>query len=238
MTFPELFLIALGLSMDAFAVSVCQGLSLPRLRARYALLVGLYFGVFQAVMPLLGWELGDYFQEAIVSVDHWIAFGLLTLLGVNLIREATNKEENIDSEIFQNISDTQKQISVPPVPPTSPHTPPLSLSASKSRTQTSSVYRTHVSSPIKELLSPASMLPLALATSIDALAVGVTFAFLEVPILPAITLIGTTTLFLSMIGTAAGHLFGLRLKARAEIAGGVILIFMGVKILAEHLHLF
>ena len=186
MAFPELFLIALGLSMDAFAVSVCQGLSLPRLRMRYALLVGLYFGFFQAVMPLLGWKLGDYFQESIVSLDHWIAFGLLTLLGVNLIREA------------------------------------------------SSVYRTHVSS-VKELLSPASMLPLALATSIDALAVGVTFAFLEVPILPAITLIGFTTLFLSMIGTAAGHLFGLHLKARAEIAGGVILIFMGVKILAEHL---
>ena len=197
MSFPELFLIALGLSMDAFAVSVCQGLSLPRLRVRYALLVGLYFGIFQAVMPLLGWELGDYFQEAIVSVDHWIAFGLLTLLGVNLIREAANQDENIDSEIFQNISGIQKQI-----------------------------------------FAPSTMLPLALATSIDALAVGVTFAFLEVPILPAITLIGVTTLLLSMIGTAAGHLFGLRLKARAEIAGGVILIFMGVKILAEHLHLF
>lgn len=197
MSFPELFLIALGLSMDAFAVSVCQGLSLPRLRVRYALLVGLYFGIFQAVMPLLGWELGDYFQETIVSVDHWIAFGLLTLLGVNLIREAANQDENIDSEIFQNISGIQKQI-----------------------------------------FAPSTMLPLALATSIDALAVGVTFAFLEVPILPAITLIGVTTLLLSMIGTAAGHLFGLRLKARAEIAGGVILIFMGVKILAEHLHLF
>ena len=197
MSFPELFLIALGLSMDAFAVSVCQGLSLPRLRVRYALLVGLYFGIFQAVMPLLGWELGDYFQEAIVSVDHWIAFGLLTLLGVNLIREAANQDENIDSEIFQNISGIQKQI-----------------------------------------FAPSTMLLLALATSIDALAVGVTFAFLEVPILPAITLIGVTTLLLSMIGTAAGHLFGLRLKARAEIAGGVILIFMGVKILAEHLHLF
>ena len=145
-------------------------------------------------MPLLGWELGDYFQEAIVSVDHWIAFGLLTLLGVNLIREALEKEEYIAAETFQNISGTQKQI-----------------------------------------FAPSTMLPLALATSIDALAVGVTFAFLEVPILPAITLIGTTTLFLSMIGTAAGHLFGLRLKARAEIAGGVILILMGVKILVEHL---
>ncbi len=232
MSFPELFLIALGLSMDAFAVSVCQGLSLPRLRVRYALLVGLYFGAFQAVMPLLGWELGDYFQEAIVSVDHWIAFGLLTLLGVNLIREAREKEENIELEAFQKLSGSQKQISVPP---TSPHTPSMSLSASKSHTQASSVYHTHISSPIKDLLSPASMLPLALATSIDALAVGVTFAFLEVPILPAVTLIGVTTLFLSMIGTAAGHLFGLRLKAQAEIAGGVILILMGVKVLAEHL---
>ena len=231
MSFPELFLIALGLSMDAFAVSVCQGLSLPRLRARYALLVGLYFGTFQAVMPLFGWELGDYFQEAIVSVDHWIAFGLLTLLGVNLIWEAANKEDAIDSESFQNISGTQKQISVPP---TSPRTPSMSLSASKSHTPASSVYRTHVSS-VKTLLSPASMLPLSLATSIDALAVGVTFAFLEVPILPAVTLIGFTTLFLSMIGTAAGHLFGLRLKAQAEISGGVILILMGVKVLAEHL---
>lgn len=236
MSFPELSLIALGLSMDAFAVSVCQGLSLPRLRVRYALLIGLYFGVFQAVMPLLGWELGDYFQEAIVSFDHWIAFGLLTLLGVNLIREAREKEENSEElEAFQNLSGSQKPISVPP---TSSYTPSMSLSASKSHTQAPSVYHTHVSSTVKELLCPTSMLPLALATSIDALAVGVTFAFLEVPILPAVTLIGVTTLFLSMIGTAAGYLFGLHLKARAEIAGGVILILMGVKILAEHLHLF
>jgi len=181
MGFPELLLIAVGLSMDAFAVSICKGLSLKKLRARDALLVGLYFGGFQFLMPVIGWALGYRFEHVIESVDHWIAFGLLTVIGVSMIREARQAEEFNDDLSFR------------------------------------------------------TMLLLAIATSIDALAVGVTFAFLQVRILPAAGLIGVTTFLLSALGVYIGHLFGLKYKAKAEIAGGVILIFIGVKILLEHL---
>ena len=181
MGFFELLLIAVGLSMDAFAVSICKGLSLKNLKKRHAALVGLYFGGFQFLMPVLGWALGYRFEHVIVSVDHWIAFGLLTVIGVSMIREARHADELDDDLGFK------------------------------------------------------TMLLLALATSIDALAVGVTFAFLQVRILPAASLIGVTTFLLSIVGVYIGHLFGLRYKAKAEIAGGVILIFIGVKILLEHL---
>ena len=181
MGFFELLLIAVGLSMDAFAVSICKGLSLQNLKKRHAVLVGLYFGGFQFLMPVLGWALGYRFEHVIVSVDHWIAFGLLTVIGVSMIREARHADELDDDLGFK------------------------------------------------------TMLLLALATSIDALAVGVTFAFLQVRILPAASLIGVTTFLLSIVGVYIGHLFGLRYKAKAEIAGGVILIFIGVKILLEHL---
>ena len=181
MGFPELLLIAVGLSMDAFAVSICKGLSLKKLRARDALLVGLYFGGFQFLMPVIGWALGYRFKHVIESVDHWIAFGLLTVIGVSMIREARQAEEFNDDLSFR------------------------------------------------------TMLLLAIATSIDALAVGVTFAFLQVRILPAAGLIGVTTFLLSALGVYIGHLFGLKYKAKAEIAGGVILIFIGAKILLEHL---
>ena len=181
MGFVELFLIAVGLSMDAFAVSICKGLSLQELKPRHAVLVGLYFGGFQALMPILGWLLGFRFEHVIESVDHWIAFGLLTVIGLSMIREARQKEELNDDLSFK------------------------------------------------------AMLPLAVATSIDALAVGVTFAFLQVRILPAASLIGVTTFLLSALGVYIGHLFGLKYKAKAEIAGGVILILIGVKILLEHL---
>ena len=181
MGFAELLLIAVGLSMDAFAVSICKGLSLKKLEARHAALVGLYFGGFQALMPVIGWALGYRFKGLIESVDHWIAFGLLTVIGLSMIREAGQKEELSDDLSFK------------------------------------------------------AMLPLAVATSIDALAVGVTFAFLQVRILPAASLIGVTTVLLSALGVYIGHLFGLRYKAKAEIAGGVILILIGVKILLEHL---
>ena len=181
MGFFELLLIAVGLSMDAFAVSICKGLSLKNLKKRHAALVGLYFGGFQFLMPVLGWALGYRFEHVIVSVDHWIAFGLLTVIGVSMIREARHADELDDDLGFK------------------------------------------------------TMLLLALATSIDALAVGVTFAFLQVRILPAASLIGVTTFLLSVAGVYIGHLFGLRYKAKAEIAGGVILIFIGVKILLEHL---
>ena len=181
MGFFELLLIAVGLSMDAFAVSICKGLSLKNLKKRHAALVGLYFGGFQFLMPVLGWALGYRFEHVIVSVDHWIAFGLLTVIGVSMIREARHADELDDDLGFK------------------------------------------------------TMLLLAVATSIDALAVGVTFAFLQVHILPAASLIGVTTFLLSAVGVYIGHLFGLRYKAKAEIAGGVILIFIGVKILLEHL---
>ena len=181
--FAELFLIGVGLSMDAFAVSVCKGLSVRKLEAKHALLAGLYFGGFQALMPALGWLLGYRFESMIRSVDHWIAFVLLALIGGNMIKEAFQKDEEELGDDFG--------------------------------------FRT--------------MVLLAVATSIDALAVGVTFAFLEVRILPAAGLIGVTTFALSALGIWIGHVFGARWKAKAEFAGGVILILIGLKILLEHL---
>ena len=160
--------------MDAFAVSVCKGLSVKKLRPRHCATAGLYFGGFQALMPLLGWLLGRQFESLIKSIDHWIAFVLLALIGANMIREALGDEEDVnDSFSFK------------------------------------------------------TMLPLAVATSIDALAVGVTFAFLEVQIL--------TTFALSAAGVKIGNVFGSGLQSKAEIAGGVILILLGIKILIEHL---
>lgn len=181
MSFPELLLIAVGLSMDAFAVSICKGLSLKKLGAKHTALVGLYFGGFQALMPLIGWVLGYRFEHIIESVDHWIAFVLLAIIGLSMIREANRAEELNDDLGFK------------------------------------------------------TMVLLAVATSIDALAVGVTFAFLQVRILPAASLIGATTFLISAVGVYIGHVFGLRYRARAEIAGGVILIGIGLKILLEHL---
>ena len=181
MSLLELFAIAVGLSMDAFAVSVCKGLSLRRYGPGRSLTAGIYFGGFQALMPLIGWALGVRFQQAIANVDHWIAFGLLTLIGINMLREARQEGDSLD-----------------------------------------------------EAMGPAAMLPLAVATSIDALAVGVTFAFLQVSILPAVSFIGVTTFVLSAAGVKVGSLFGSRCKSRAELAGGLILMGMGVKILAEH----
>ena len=183
MSLFELILIAVGLSMDAFAVSICKGLSLKELKPKHAALVGLYFGGFQALMPVLGWLLGYRFEHFITSIDHWIAFVLLTAIGVGMIREAKKAEELDDDLSFR------------------------------------------------------TMLLLAIATSIDALAVGITFAFLSVRILPAAGLIGLTTFLLSALGVYIGHVFGLKYKAKAELAGGVILIFIGLKILLEHLDL-
>ncbi len=178
----ELFLFAVSLSMDAFAVSVCKGLSVKTLRPRHGVIAGLYFGGFQALMPLIGWLLGRQFEGLIKSVDHWVAFVLLALIGANMVRESFGKDEEVnDSFSFK------------------------------------------------------TMLPLAVATSIDALAVGVTFAFLEVQILPAIALIGVTTFAFSAAGVKIGNVFGIRFKSKAELAGGVILILLGIKILVEHL---
>ena len=182
MGFAELFVIAVGLSMDACAVSICKGLSCGKLKLRHCLTCGVYFGGFQGLMPLLGWLLGVRFQSAIVSIDHWIAFALLSIIGFNMIKEAREECDCLDCSFG---------------------------------------FR--------------AMLPLAVATSIDALAVGVTFAFLSVPILPAVTFIGVTTLVLSALGTWVGSVFGCRFKSKAELAGGIILVLMGLKILLEHL---
>ena len=178
----ELFLVALSLSMDAFAVSLCKGLSVGRPTPGQCLTCGAWFGGFQALMPLIGFLLGVRFQGVISSVDHWVAFVLLGLIGANMVREALGgDEEHVDSSF-----------------------------------------------------GPRAMLPLAVATSIDALAVGVTFAFLRVEIAPAVALIGVTTLVLSAIGVKVGSVFGDRFQSKAELAGGVILILMGTKILLEH----
>ena len=183
MSLAELFVIAVGLSMDAFAVAVCKGLAMRRMSWRGALIVGLYFGGFQAAMPLAGYLLGSGFSSSISSHDHWIAFVLLAIIGGNMIKEGLSGPDEC---------------------------PDASLD-------------------IK------NMTLLAVATSIDALAVGVSFAFLQVNIVPAVSFIGVTTLVLSMIGVKVGNVFGNRYESRAEITGGVILILMGLKILLEHL---
>lgn len=181
MGFWELLVIAVGLSMDAFAVSICKGLSVQRLEPRHMLLAGVWFGGSQAAMPLIGYLLGSGFQDLIERVDHWIAFALLAVIGANMVRESRGEAEALDDSF-----------------------------------------------------SAKAMFPLAIADSIDALAVGVSFAFLEVRILPAVALIGITTFLLSAAGVRIGNRFGAKYKGKAELAGGVILISMGVLILLEH----
>lgn len=183
MGLTELFILAVGLSMDAFAVAVCKGLAMQKMNWRHAIIIGLYFGGFQAAMPLLGYILGIGFQSYIQAVDHWIAFVLLTFIGLNMVRESRDREaEHADPSVGFQV-----------------------------------------------------MVILAIATSIDALAVGVTFAFLQVDIVPAVCFIGTVTFLLSVIGVKVGNVFGTRYKSRAELAGGLILIAIGVRILLEHL---
>lgn len=186
--FIELFLLGIGLAMDAFAVSVCKGLGMRRLNKKQTLIIGLYFGGFQALMPLIGWLLGSQFQKYITSIDHWIAFILLGFIGGKMMLEAIrewNEEETVD------VMDAP--------------------------------------------LDHKNMLVLAVATSIDALAVGITFAFLDTPIIEAITIIGITTMVISIIGVVVGNFFGSRYKSKAEFIGGLILVLLGLKILLEHL---
>ena len=182
MSVIEIALLGVSLAMDAFAVSITTGITLKDLRWKHALKVGLFFGGFQFLMPLIGYLAGSTFVRYIESVDHWIAFLLLSIIGINMVRESREESEDVDCSF-----------------------------------------------------SFRSMLPLALATSIDALAVGVTFAFLQVDILPAITFIGLTTFLLSAAGVQVGALFGARFRGKAELAGGLILMLMGIKILLEHL---
>ena len=183
MTFFELLLIAIGLSMDAFSVSICKGLTTKKFSWRMALVCGLWFGLFQALMPIIGYFLGAQFQEMIEVYDHWIAFGLLFLIGANMIREAVwGTEEEQDGSLG---------------------------------------FRT--------------MILLAIATSIDALAVGVSFACIQVKLWSSVLIIGTITFLLSVLGVKIGNVFGSKYEKSAEITGGIILILIGLKILLDHL---
>lgn len=183
MSFLEILLISIGLAMDAFAVSICKGLAMTKMNWKKAVIIGLYFGIFQAIMPIIGYYLGESFQGLVTSIDHWIIFGLLAFIGGNMIKEALDKEKQ---EVNDNID-------------------------------------------IK------TMIILAIATSIDALAVGITLAFLEINLTLAVSLIGIITFILSVIGVKIGNKFGAKYERKAELVGGLILIFIGVKILIEHL---
>ena len=184
MTFIEILLVAIGLSMDAFSVSICKGLTTKRFSWRMALICGLWFSLFQMLMPLIGYFLGSQFRQLIESVDHWIAFGLLLLIGANMIREAlSNEEENADNGT----------------------------------------------------LDFKTMFLLAIATSIDALAVGVSFACIQVKIWSSVLVIGITTFLFSVLGVKIGNVFGSKFEKSAQIIGGIILILIGLKILLEHL---
>ena len=185
MGFLELFFIAVGLAMDAFAVSICKGLSVGVAKPKYVLCVGLYFGGFQALMPTIGYFVGVNFRGAIESVDHWIAFILLAIIGGNMIRESRGEEECVGARF-----------------------------------------------DVKEMTA------LAVATSIDALAVGVTFAFLDVSIAPAAAFIGCLTFAISAAGLKIGTVFGTKYRNKAECFGGIVLILIGLKILFEHLGIF
>lgn len=186
----ELFLLAVGLSMDAFAVSICKGLSVQRTTIKHMSIAGIWFGGFQALMPFIGYTLGSAFTEYIVAVDHWIAFILLGLIGANMLKEA------FDDDGCECCCETENNA-----------------------------------------FGIKAMFLMAVATSIDALAVGVTFAFLRVDIIWAITFIGITTFCFSAVGIKIGSIFGSKFKSKAEMAGGIILILLGVKILIEHLFL-
>lgn len=177
-----ILLISIGLAMDAFAVSICKGLSIKNLSIKKVLIIGMYFGIFQAVMPVIGFFLGKSFEGLVTSIDHWIAFAFLALIGINMIREVFKEDENVDDDI-----------------------------------------------------SFKTMVVLAIATSIDALAVGITFAFLKTNILISILIIGVVTFIISVLGVIIGHKFGDKFEKKAQILGGVILIGMGIKILVEHL---
>ena len=184
MSILEILLLGIGLSMDAFAVSICKGLSAKRLQTRHYLIIGAWFGGFQALMPTIGFFLGSTFEQYITAFDHWVAFVLLSAIGAGMINESLSKEESNGNDSF----------------------------------------------------SFKTMLLLALATSIDALAVGITFALLpDVNVPLAVCLIGITTFVCSAAGLKVGNLFGLKYKAKAELAGGIILILIGLKILLEHL---
>lgn len=178
----ELFLIAVGLSMDAFAVSICKGLSLGKIKLKHMAIAGLWFGGFQGLMPAIGYLVGSLFADKIVAIDHWIAFLLLAFIGGSMIKESFEEDEEMDA-----------------------------------------------------CMDPKCMFILAVATSIDALAVGVSFAFLQVSIVWSVLFIGVVTFVFSAVGVKIGSIFGAKYKSKAELAGGIVLILIGLKILLEHL---
>ena len=180
MSIIALFILAIGLSMDAFAVAICKGLSLRKIKVKHMCIASAWFGGFQALMPLIGYFLGSFFTDMITTYSHWIAFALLLLLGSNMIKESLGEEEDVDSN-----------------------------------------------------MDAKNMFLLAIATSIDALAVGVTFAFLQVDIIPAVSFIGIVTFICSAIGVKVGSIFGSKYKSKAEFSGGIILILIGIKLLLD-----
>lgn len=184
MEIVEILLLGISLAMDAFAVSICKGLSMKKINWKKGIIIGLYFGIFQALMPMIGYFCGSAFESFVTSIDHWITFILLLLIGGNMIKESLGKEES------ENCNDN---------------------------------------------VNFKTMIVLAIATSIDALAVGITFAFLNVNLLLAVSLIGIITFIISLIGVKLGNKFGSKYEKKAQIAGGVILIIIGLKILLEHL---
>ena len=183
MSIIEILLTSLGLAMDAFAVSICKGLSMKKFDIKKGLIIGMYFGLFQGLMPLIGYLLGSAFQDVITTIDHWIAFVLLGLIGFNMLKEGLSKECDV----------------------------------------------------VNDKVNFKEMLPLAIATSIDALAVGITFAFLKVNIIISILSIGLITFVMSFIGSKIGNKVGCKYQKKAQIMGGIILIIIGLKILIEHL---
>ena len=183
MNFLEIIIVALSLSMDAFAVSICKGLSMKKIYFKNVIIIALYFGIFQAVMPIIGYLFGISAAEIVKKIDHWISFILLLIIGINMIKNSFDTENEKDDDI----------------------------------------------------ISVKVMVPLAVATSIDALAVGVTFAFLNTNILLSAPVIGTITFILSLIGVKFGNKFGDKFQKKAEIMGGIVLILIGLKILLEHL---
>ena len=187
MGFVELLLIGVGLSMDAFAVAICKGLGMSRLNMKQAAVIALFFGAFQAIMPLIGWAAGSWLADLITPIDHWVAFALLAFVGGKMLWDAFHEEDDENPDQMDAKLDLME------------------------------------------------LLMLAIATSIDALAVGITFAFLQTDIVPSVAIIGCTTFVISFAGVAVGHFFGARFEKPATIVGGVVLILIGLKILLEHL---
>lgn len=186
MEISEIIIIGIGLAMDAFAVSICKGLSIQKLNFKKIFIIGLYFGLFQMIMPILGYGLGNSFQSLVSNIDHWVVFVLLLIIGINMIKEAFDDEDEKKNEA----------------------------------------------------LDIKTMLLLAIATSIDAFAVGITFALFEVNVIISVIIIGVITFCISMLGVMIGNKFGDRFQNKSEFIGGVILIIIGVKILLEHLNFF